>query len=55
MREDLDFYCNLCNSPVEEHTKHCRSCKKCVKDFDHHCRWVNNCIAESNRKYASDD
>ena len=46
--DNLEYYCNICESNVSGTTKHCRQCNKCVSHFDHHCKWVNNCIGDAN-------
>lgn len=42
--EHLGYFCKLCDSWVQENTKHCRVCQRCVSGFDHHCPWINNCV-----------
>ena len=46
----MDLYCNICDSYVQERTKHCGSCNRCCEEFDHHCNWLNNCIGTANYK-----
>ena len=41
-RGSRKFYCEVCESYVNERTKHCGSCNRCVELFDHHCKWLNN-------------
>jgi len=48
--ENLPF-CEVCNFPVLERSKHCRLCDKCVHVFDHHCKWLNNCVGHDNYKH----
>ena len=48
---DYKFYCEICDSWVNNNSKHCVRCRRCVKDFDHHCKWINNCIGGLNYKY----
>ncbi|CAJ0961547.1 unnamed protein product, partial [Mesorhabditis belari] len=43
-------YCNVCEIPVKNFTKHCRRCNMCVEEFDHHCVWLNNCVGRHNYK-----
>ena len=44
----LELYCSVCDSYVQDSTKHCATCNRCCADFDHHCKWLNNCIGGSN-------
>lgn len=45
---ESDYYCTVCNRPVNTGALHCRLCNKCVERFDHHCLWLNTCIGEKN-------
>lgn len=40
--------CSVCNTCIQNKTKHCGICNRCVSDFDHHCHWLNNCIGGQN-------
>lgn len=43
--------CTICNSTVDNLSKHCGICNKCIDHFDHHCKWLNNCIGVQNYRY----
>ena len=43
--------CQICDTHVNNRTKHCGDCNRCVAIFDHHCKWLNNCIGILNYKY----
>ena len=47
---EFDFVCIICNTHVNNRSKHCGECNKCVAVFDHHCKWLNNCIGALNYK-----
>jgi hypothetical protein len=46
-----ELFCEVCDSHVQNSSKHCGQCNRCVDGFDHHCRWLNNCIGKSNYQY----
>jgi hypothetical protein len=46
--DQYEFYCDRCDSHVNESSKHCRRCNRCTAEFDHHCIWLNNCIGVRN-------
>jgi palmitoyltransferase len=48
--EELEYYCDVCESYVGDRSKHCGDCNRCVDVFDHHCKWMNNCVGEKNYK-----
>eukprot|EP01017_Pseudomicrothorax_dubius_P045152 TRINITY_DN7766_c0_g1_i1.p1 TRINITY_DN7766_c0_g1~~TRINITY_DN7766_c0_g1_i1.p1 ORF type:complete len:314 (+),score=20.01 TRINITY_DN7766_c0_g1_i1:46-987(+) len=48
--QGMRFYCDVCDTHVNDDSKHCRQCNRCVRGFDHHCKWINNCIGARNYK-----
>eukprot|EP00347_Sterkiella_histriomuscorum_P012782 403367241 len=44
----FELFCEVCDTHVQNSSKHCGQCNRCVDGFDHHCRWLNNCIGKSN-------
>lgn len=48
--DDYKFYCNVCDTHVDDSAKHCGRCNRCVHEFDHHCNWLNNCVGYNNYK-----
>lgn len=44
----FEFICTICETYIQETSKHCRECNRCVEVFDHHCHWLNNCIGIAN-------
>jgi len=40
----------VCDTFVEDTSKHCGVCNRCVNKFDHHCQYLNNCVGAKNYK-----
>jgi len=34
--DELQYFCDVCESFVHDRTKHCGDCNRCVDMFDHH-------------------
>ena len=45
-----EFFCDVCDTFVEDTSKHCGACTRCVNKFDHHCKYLNNCVGAKNYK-----
>ena len=45
-----EYFCCVCDTFVEDNSKHCGSCNRCVNKFDHHCKYLNNCVGDKNYK-----
>jgi hypothetical protein len=45
---DLHLWCQICDTFVNESSKHCSSCNRCSYGFDHHCNWLNTCVGGKN-------
>ena len=51
MDDEFDYECDVCQSCVQDSSKHCGACNRCTHGFDHHCRWLNNCVGSANYQY----
>lgn len=43
-----EYFCDVCDTFVEDSSKHCGACNRCVNKFDHHCKYLNNCVGAKN-------
>lgn len=48
VNDELEYFCDVCDSYVGDWSKHCGDCNRCVDVFDHHCKWMNNCVGKRN-------
>lgn len=40
------YFCDVCESFVNQKTKHWGDWNRCWENFDHHCIWLNNCVGK---------
>lgn len=48
LRTPNALWCEICDVPQLERSKHCNVCNAHYSRFDHHCAWLNRCVAQRN-------
>lgn len=48
LRTPNTMWCEVCDVPCLERSKHCNICNVHTMRFDHHCAWLNCCVARRN-------